>query len=108
MLQAIHNELTSYVNDLIADGTLNADNLDDWHFHAFNEDYYIIGYQQAKQWLDDYDLSAWDVIEEVQRYEQDNFGETYTGVNAESMVNMYVYILGEQIIQEIKEEKDLD
>jgi hypothetical protein len=108
MLQAIHNELTSYVNYLIADGTLNADNVDDWHFHAFNEDYYIIGYHQAEQWLIKHGLSAWDVIKEVQDYEQDHFGKTHTGVNAESMVNMYVYILGKQIIQEIKEEKDLD
>jgi len=107
MLQAIHNELTSYVNNLIANGTLNADNVDDWHFHAFNEDYYITGHHQAEQWLDDYDLSVWDVIKEVQDYEQDKFGEPQTGVNPESMVNMYVYILGEQIIQEIKQEKDL-
>ncbi len=108
MLQAMHNELTSYVYDLIADGTLNADNVEDWHHVAFNEDYYIIGYHQAAQWLDDYGMSVWDVIEEVQDYERYNYGETHTDVNAESMVNMYVYILGEQIIQEIKEEKDLD
>ena len=105
MLQAIHNELTSYVNDLIEDGTLNDDNLDDWHHVAFNEDYYIYGYYQATQWLKAHELSAWDVIEKVQDYEQSNFGRISTGFHAESMVNMYVYILGEQIIQEIKEEK---
>jgi len=108
MLQAIHNELTSYVNDLIEGGTLHDDNVDDWHHVAFNEDYYIYGHYQAEQWLKDYELSAWEVIEEVQDYEQGNFGRLHTGVDAESMVNMYVYILGEQIIQEIKEEKDLD
>lgn len=108
MLQAIHNELTSYVNDLIEDGTLNADNVDDWHFLAFDQDYYIIGHNQAGQWLDNHELSVWDVIEEVQEYEQDNYGGTNVGINPKSMVNMYVYILGEQIIQEIKEEKDLD
>ena len=108
MLQAIHNELTSYVYDLIEGGTLHEDNVDDWHDVAFNEDYYIVGYYQAEQWLKDYGLSAWDVIEEVQDYEKDNFGETSTNIDAESMVNMYVYILGAQIIQEIKEEKDLD
>lgn len=108
MLQAMHNELTSYVYDLIEDGTLHDGNVDDWHHVAFNEDYYIVGHYQAEQWLKDYELSVWDVIEEVQDYELDNFGETHTNINAESMVNMYVYILGEQIIQEIKEEKDLD
>lgn len=108
MLQAMHNELTSYVYDLIEDGTLHADNLDDWHDVAFNGSYYIVGHYQAEQWLKEYELSAWDVIEEVQDYEKDNFGETSTNIDTESMVNMYVYILGEQIIQEIKEEKDLD
>ena len=108
MLQAIHNELTSYVYDLIEGGTLHDDNLDDWHHVAFNGDYYIVGSYQAEQWCKDFGLNAWEVIEEVQNYEKDNFGGIHTGVNPESMVNMYVFILGKQIIQEIKEKKDLD
>lgn len=108
MLQAIHNELTSYVNSLINDGVLNNDNLDDWHHIAFNESHYIVGHYNADQWIKEHNLNAWEVIEAVQEYEQSNFGELFTNVDSESMVNMYVYILGEEIIQEAIEEKDSD
>ena len=63
----------------------------------FNEDYYIIGYYNAKQWLKRHSLDAFDAISEVQQYEIDNFGEARIYDNAESLVNMLVYIYGEQL-----------
>jgi len=69
---------------------------DDLHHHAFNEDYYIIGTYQAKQWLGD---MVFDVIEFIKDYEQFNFGEIYTDFSEpEKVVNMYVYIIGEEIV----------
>ena len=72
------------------------DNIDDLHHYAFNEDYYIIGTYQAKQWLGDH---VFDVIETIKEYEQDNFGQVSTDLSCpERIVNMYAYIVGEQIV----------
>ena len=99
MNNSIEIELKSHVANLIADGVLDADNVDDWHFHAFNEDYYLIGYYNCEQWLKQHDVSAFEAIDTIVEYEQDNFGEVTTKLdNAESVVNMYVYILGEEIL----------
>ena len=74
----------------------------DLHHHAFNEDYYIIGTYQAKQWLGD---MAFDVIEHIREYEEFNFGEVNTDFSSpEKVVNMYAYIIGEEIVQEYLEE----
>ena len=70
----------------------------DLHHELFNTDYYIIGTYQAKQWLGN---EAFDIIGIIQEYEQDNFGEVNTDLaDPEKVVNMYVYILGEYILQE--------
>jgi hypothetical protein len=42
---------------------------------------------------------AFDVINFIKDYEQDNFGEVYTDLSEpEKVVNMYAYIIGEEII----------
>lgn len=69
---------------------------DDLHNYAFNTDYYIIGTYQAKQWLGD---NAFDVINIIKEYEQQNFGEVTTDLSCpESVVNMYAYIVGEELV----------
>ena len=81
-------------NELVKDGEL--------HNEIFNTDYYIIGTYEAKQWLSD---RVFDVIEYIQNYEMDNFGEVYTDLtNPEKVVNMYVYIIGEEILYEVLEQ----
>jgi len=85
-------ELKEYDKDgyetLIRDGDL--------HNEIFNTDYYIIGTYEAKQWLAD---QAFDIIGIIKEYEEDNFGEVTTELdNPEKVVNMYVYILGEDIM----------
>ena len=75
---------------------------DDLHHHAFNEDYYIIGTYQAKEWLGN---KTFDVINFIQDYEQDNFGEVYTDLSdPEKIVNMYTYIIGEEIVADYLQE----
>jgi hypothetical protein len=101
MKQSIKAELKQHVQDLIENGTLTPENADDWHHIAFNQDYYIIGYYKAEQWLKEHDVSAFEVMAHIVEYEEDNFGEVTSSLdNAESVVNMYVYILGEEIIQD--------
>ena len=74
------------------------DYLDDLHHMAFNEDYYIIGTYQAKQWLGD---QVFNVIDIIKQYEQDNFGEVNTDLSSpEHVVNMYAYIIGEYVVND--------
>ena len=71
---------------------------DDLHHKAFNEDYYITGTYQAKQWLGD---MVFEVIEFIKKYEMWHFGEVNSDFSApEHVVNMYAYIIGEKIVQE--------
>ena len=69
------------------------------HHDLFNTDYYIIGIYQAKKWLGD---KAFDIIGDIKEYEEDNFGELYTDLSdVEKVVNMYVYIVGESILEDV-------
>lgn len=74
----------------------------DLHNELFNTDYFIIGYYQAEQWLIN-NVGIFAAIEEIKRYEKDNFGEVNTDFNSsEKVVNMYAYIQGEEILSESK------
>mgnify|MGYP003109509263 FL=1 len=74
------------------------DNKDDWHHHAFNMDYYIIGTQKAIEWMGD---KVFPIMDIIVQYEQDNFGEVTTDLSSpERLVNMYAYIVGEQVVNE--------
>ena len=76
------------------------------HHEIFNMDYYIIGTYKAKQWLGD---KALDIIGYIKEYEMDNFGELYTDLtSAENIVNMYVYIIGEEIVSEFENMSSID
>ena len=79
------------------------ENIDDIHHHAFNEDYYIIGTYQAKKWCGD---EVFNIIEIIREYEESNFGEVTTDFSdSEKVVNMYTYIVGEQVVSEWLHEK---
>ena len=95
------NHLIDHVNQCDDDHDFS-----ELHHEAFNEDYYIIGYYQASEWLKEHDIDAFSAIDEVQDYEKSNFGETLTDINSEAIVNMLTYILGEQIISDL--DIDLD
>ena len=71
----------------------------DLHHEIYNTDYYIIGRYQAEQWLNK--VGVFNAIEEIKDYEQFNFGEVNTDFSeAEHVCNMFVYIVGELILQE--------
>ena len=103
MERTIEQELLAHINNLINDGVLTDENVDDWHHHAFNEDYYIIGYYKAEQWLKKHDISPFEAIADVIEWEKNVFGETQLkaeDINAEKIVNLYVYIKGEEVFSE--------
>ncbi len=91
-------EIKEYFDDFVNDQDAEwiEDNKDDLHHHAFNTDYYIIGTYQAKEWLGD---MVFDVIEHIREYEELHFGEVSTDFSdPERIVNMYTYIIGEEIV----------
>tara|TARA_E500000318_G_scaffold25854_1_gene25720 strand:- start:99 stop:434 length:336 start_codon:yes stop_codon:yes gene_type:complete len=80
------------------------DNLDDLHHECFNTDYYIIGTQDAIEWMGD---KAFSIIQFIKEYEEDNFGECSTPLDdPERVVNMYVYIIGEEVVADYVAEKE--
>ena len=101
MNNSIRAELKAHILSYINDDVLTDDNVEDWHHHAFNGSYYIVGHYNASEWLKAHGVDAFDAVDTVRGYEMDNFGEVYTKVNSESIVNMYVYILGEELLGDI-------
>jgi hypothetical protein len=94
-----YEEIKAHFEDFIND-TNNKDivenNLDDLHHEIFNTDYYIIGRYEATKWLGD---QVFNIINIIKEYENDNFGSVNTDFSeVEKVVNMYVYIIGEEIV----------
>jgi hypothetical protein len=103
MTQYKYDEIKSHFEDFIND-KYNQDfiknNLDDLHHEVFNTDYYIIGRYEAKKWLGD---EVFNIINIIKQYENDNFGEVTTDFSEpEKVVNMYVYIIGEEIVSDYR------
>ena len=72
----------------------------DLHNEVFNMDWYIIGTEEAKDALREYDV--FEAIELVQNYEKETFGEVYTDLsNPEKLINMVWYIIGDEVIGEM-------
>lgn len=68
------------------------------HHEIFNTNYYIIGNYEAKKWLSD---EVFNVINIIKEYENMHFGEVNTDFSQpERVVNMYVYIVGEDIVND--------
>jgi hypothetical protein len=109
MNSSIKVELKAHILSLINDDVLRDDNQEEWHNVAFNEDYYLIGYYNCEKWLVEHDVSAFEAINEIVQYEQESFGEVNTKLdNAESVVNMYVYIQGEELLSGIDTLEELE
>tara|TARA_Y100000114_G_scaffold154432_1_gene176446 strand:- start:1140 stop:1472 length:333 start_codon:yes stop_codon:yes gene_type:complete len=95
-----YQEIEEHFQEWLSDqeGEWIEDNIDDLHHHAFNTDYYIIGTQKAIEWMGS---KVFAIIETIKEYEEDNFGEVTTDLsNPEKLVNMYTYIIGEEIVNE--------
>ena len=101
------NEITEYAIEQIKehleyDKEYLDQDISEIHHDLFNTDYYIIYYYDAKKWLND---NVFEAIEEIKEYEKFNFGEVTTDFsNSVSVVNMYVYIIGEYILNDVIED----
>ena len=80
--------------------------LNELHFKCFNEDYFMVGYYESEKWLKkNWEYGIFDAIQTVKEYEEDNFGDFKTEVNSECICNMLTYIIGEEIIYSLDEDK---
>lgn len=101
--QPKENEIKEYFDGFMKESLeYNSDfineNRDDLHHEAFNTDYYIIGRNKAIKWLGE---DVFYIIESIKCYEKDNFGEVTTDLSdPEKIVNMYTYIIGENIVSD--------
>ena len=94
-------EIQEYFNDSIInyDKEWIENNQDDLHHEIFNTNYYIIGTYKAKQWLGD---QVFNIIDFIKEYEEFILAEVTTDfASPEALVNMYVYIIGEEIVWDI-------
>ena len=104
-------EIQEHFNDFMEDQDEEwlEKNKDDLHHHAFNTDCFIIGYYQAEQWIGSAS-NVFDIIETIREYEDMHFGENNRmDVSCpEKVVNMYAYIIGEEIVQEYLEKQRIN
>ena len=100
----IINELNIYSWSEIIE---KKEDISELHHQLFNTDYYIIGRYACERWLVDGELNqTFEVIDYIKEYEQMNFGEVSTNFSeAEHIVNMYTYIIGEEILYDLLSDK---
>ena len=98
------NEIKEYAETQIKEN-LKYDNdyldndISEIHHDLFNTDYYLIGRYQAERWMEN---RVFEIIDVVKEYEEMNFGELTTDITEqEHLLNMYVYIVGENILQDV-------
>tara|TARA_R100000773_G_C4218256_1_gene116750 strand:+ start:1785 stop:2105 length:321 start_codon:yes stop_codon:yes gene_type:complete len=95
-------EIQEYFDDYIDDQDMEwiKENIEDLHYHVFNTDYFIVGTYEATQWLDN---QTFNIVEFIRKYEDFHFGRVTTDFsNPENVVNMYAYIIGEEIVNDYK------
>ena len=92
-------DVKEYIIDQLESDVGLDQHISDLHHYLLNEDYFIIGYYQAEQWLKKDNGSIFEAIETIREYEQSNFGQVTTDLSSsENVANMLAYILGEQIL----------
>ena len=95
----LKKDVASYMISQLEDQVGLDNYVSDLHHYLLNEDYFIIGYYQAEQWLKK--DSIFNAIETIKEYEQSNFGQVSTDFSSsEKVANMLAYILGEEILSE--------
>lgn len=105
MKHTTQTELVNYAIDYLRENTPDCYGCD-LHNEIFNSDYYIIGRYDAEQWLTN-NGGIFNLIDDVKEYEEDNFGEVNTNLSEpENIVNMVVYIYGEEILSKSKTLQD--
>ena len=106
--ETIKTELQEYITEELQNISIDnmiskGQDVHELHQELFNQDYYLIGYYNCNEWLKKHNINIFEGIEFVQEWEKENFGECKQYTNAEQLVNMITYIIGEEILQNAKE-----
>ena len=92
-------DVKDYIIDQLESDVGLDQHISDLHHYLLNQNYFIIGYWKAEQWLKKDNGSVFEAIETIREYEQSNFGEVSTDLSSsENVANMLAYILGEEIL----------
>ena len=98
-MNELKEDVKEYIIQQLTDDVGLNHHICDLHHYLLNQDYFIIGYYKAEQWLKK--DSIFNAIETIKDYEESNFGEVSTDLSSsESVANMLAYILGEEILFE--------
>ena len=109
-------EIIDYIIEELKNNCLLSESIKDrygdlngFHSKLFNEDYYFVGYYQSEQWIkNNCTYGVFNAIDTVLSYEKDNSGESYTKIDSESIANMLVYIIGEEILYSLDEDSPIE
>jgi len=101
-------EILDVIIERLRNDYKSSDTIDDiceLHNECFNEDYFLIGYWKCEQWLKNNTQGIFSTIALIKDYENDIFGEGESNTdfaNAENVLNMLIYIIGEEILFNLK------
>ena len=98
-MNILKQDVKDYLIQQLQDDVGLDNDINDLHHYLINEDYFIIGYYQARKWLEK--ESVFEAIEKIREYEESNFGEVTTDFSdEEKTANMLAYVLADEILNE--------
>ena len=98
-MNILKQDVKDYLVQQLQDDVGLDNDINDLHHFLINEDYFIIGYYQARKWLEK--ESVFEAIEKIKDYEESNFGEVTTDFSdEEKTANMLAYVLADEILNE--------
>tara|TARA_R100000278_G_scaffold19321_2_gene18818 strand:+ start:264 stop:647 length:384 start_codon:yes stop_codon:yes gene_type:complete len=98
-MELLKQDVKNYLIQQLEDNVGLDNDINDLHHYLINQDYFIIGYYQARKWLEK--ESVFEAIEKVRDYEESNFGQVSTDFsNEEQTANMLAYVLADEILNE--------
>ena len=88
---------------------------DDLHHHLYNEDYFIVGYYKATQWLEKNNINQFEAIGFCNEMEKEHFGEIQTTFEDNEKLEQYQKLGFKNLINfesainicKLSEEKDI-
>ena len=98
-MNILKQDVKDYLIQQLNDDVGLDNDINDLHHYLINQDYFIIGYYQARKWLEK--ESVFEAVEKIKNYEESNFGEVTTDFSdEEKTANMLAYILADEILNE--------
>ena len=98
-MNILKQDVKDYLIQQLQDDVGLDNDINDLHHYLINQDYFIIGYYQARKWLEK--ESVFEAIEKIKDYEESNFGEITTDFSdEEKTANMLAYVLADEILNE--------